>query len=92
VYIPKPIDTSKAIISIEIMEIAEHLAEHIHDVWASGRISDGWVWGPKRDDVQKHHPCLVPYSELPECEKAYDRNTALGTLKALLVMGYRIER
>lgn len=30
----------------------------------------------KRDDIHKKHPCLVPYDELPEEEKEYDRNTA----------------
>ena len=35
---------------------------------------------------------LVPYSELPESEKEYDRRTALGALKLILALGYRIEK
>jgi hypothetical protein len=56
------------------------------------RLSEGWIWGPKRDDAKKTHPCLVPYAELPESEKEYDRQTALETIKAILALGYRIEQ
>lgn len=38
------------------------------------------------------HPCLIPYEELPEVEKAYDRDTALGTLKLILKLGFKIEK
>ncbi len=69
----------------------ERLAEHNHDVWARQRLSDGWTLGPKRDDSKKEHPCLVPYAELSEGEKQYDRNAAIETLKAIVVLGYRIE-
>ena len=51
----------------------------------------GWTYGSERNDVLKHNPCLVPYSELPESEKAYDRDTAIGTLKAILKLGFKIE-
>ena len=47
---------------------------------------------PERDDLKKQHPGLVPYAALPESEKEYDRSTVLGVLRAILAMGYRIER
>ena len=34
---------------------------------------------------------VIPYDRLPEAEKAYDRNTASETLKAILSLGYRIQ-
>jgi hypothetical protein len=34
----------------------------------------------------------VPYEELSESEKIFDRNTAMGTLKAVLALGYRITK
>ena len=37
-----------------------------------------------------YHPCLVPYEDLPESEKEYDRNAALGTIRAVIACGYRI--
>ena len=38
----------------------------------------------------KTHPCLVPYEELPECEKEYDRNTSIETLKLIMKLGFKI--
>ena len=56
------------------------------------RLEEGWVYGEKRNDDLKTNPCLVPYEELPEEEKAYDRNTAMETLKLIVKLGYRLEK
>jgi ryanodine receptor 2 len=89
-YTPRPLDTSGVTLSDEILALTERLAEHNHDIWARKRIAEGWTWGPARDDARKQHPCLVPYAELPEKEKEYDRATALEVLKAILAAGYSI--
>jgi hypothetical protein len=89
-YRPAPIDTSAAPLSPELHALTERLAENAHDIWAAQRLADGWTFGPKRDDAAKKHPCLVPYAELPDSEKQYDRIAALGTLRAILALGYRI--
>jgi hypothetical protein len=68
------------------------LAKQQHDVWAQSRIEQGWTYGPERNDQLKHHPCLVPYEELPEVEKAYDRDTAVGTLKLIQKLGFTITK
>lgn len=91
-YIPKPIDTSDIELSEELMELTEEMAKNVHDVWSAGRIAQGWTWGPKRDDEKKENPCLVPYEELPESEKEYDRSTSIETLKVILSLGFKIER
>jgi len=91
-YEPKPIDTSKVKLSGEILELTESLAKNAHDIWAQQRISDGWRWGAKRDDTRKDHPNLVPYEKLSETEKDYDRKMVLLTLKAILALGYRIQK
>jgi hypothetical protein len=91
-YQPTPIDTATAQLSAPLLELRERLAENAHDVWAQQRLADGWTWGPQRDDKTKKHPCLVPYIELPESEKEYDRRAALETLKAIIALGYRMER
>lgn len=90
-YTPNPINTENIVLDEELLKLAELLAENVHDVWAVGRISDGWTYGEHRDDVKKQTPCLVPYSDLPESEKEYDRNTALSTIKAIVALGYQIE-
>ena len=89
-YIPKPIDTEDISLDEEIVQLCERLAENTHEVWAVGRIKDGWTYGEVRDDAKRHHPCLVPYDELPESEKDYDRNTSQQTLKLILKLGYKI--
>ncbi|MCA9124691.1 MAG: Ryanodine receptor Ryr [Planctomycetaceae bacterium] len=91
-YHPKPINTEEVQLSGEILELTEHLAENAHDIWAAQRLKDGWTYGPKRDDTAKQHPCLIPYADLPDSEKQYDRNAALESLKAIIALGYRIEK
>jgi RyR domain len=90
-YEPRPIDTSHVKLSPEIVDLTERLAEHSHDVWARQRIADGWKFGPARNDPKKEHPSLVPYDQLSDSEKQYDRNAALETIKAMLALGYQIE-
>jgi hypothetical protein len=75
-----------------MVALREQLAEHVHELWAQKRVADGWKFGPTRDDAARTTPCLVPYADLPEGEKAYDRETAEGTLKLILALGYRIAR
>ena len=91
-YKPSPIDTSGVSLPPEIMDLREKLAQHAHDVWAAQRISEGWTYGPQRSDSAKQHPCLVPYADLPESEKEYDRAAALQTLKAIIALGYRVSK
>jgi len=91
-YIPKPIDTSKVELPKDLVELTERLAENAHDVWALQRLGEGWTFGPARDDAAKKHPDLIPYADLPEGEKEYDRKTAMETLKAIIALGYSITR
>ena len=90
-YNPNPVDTRDIKLSEELLELTEKIAKNVHDIWASSRIKDGWVYGEKRDDTKKTTPCLVPYEELEELEKEYDRNTCLGTLKLIMKLGFRID-
>ena len=89
-YQPAPIDTRDVSLPPELQALTERLAENAHDLWAAQRLAQGWSHGAQRDDAKKLHPCLVPYNQLPDSEKEFDRITALGTLKAILKLGYRI--
>ena len=91
-YTPKPIDTSEVVLSDDLLELTERLAENTHEIWARQRMNEGWTWGTKRDDRAKKHPDLVPYADLPESEKEYDRMTAMETLKVIVGLGYVVER
>ena len=92
VYEPEPIDTSKVLLNDEILELTEILAKNAHEVWAEQRKAQGWRYGDHRDDARKEHPSMVPYEDLSEEEKEYDRRTAMETLKVMLALGYRIEK
>jgi len=89
-YAPSPLDTDSVDLPDALTPLVERLAEHVHDTWAKRRIEEGWTYGPERNDDKKTHPGLVPYQELSETEKDYDRQTALETLKAARVLGYTI--
>ena len=91
-YVPHPMDTGHIVLPEELAELTEKLAEKVHEVWAAGRLAQGWRYGKVRDDEAKTTPCLVPYAQLPESEKEYDRRTALETVKIILAMGYQIEK
>lgn len=89
-YKPAPIDTTNVVLPEDITGLTEKLAASTHDIWAQNRLDQGWTYGKYRDDEEKRHPCLVPYENLPEGEKKYDRDTAMETLKAIYALGYRI--
>ena len=91
-YYPHPLDTTDVRLPESLNELMEQLARNVHEVWAAGRLADGWKWGEVRDDEHKLHPCLVSYDELPEIEKDYDRRTALATLKTIVKLGYTIDK
>lgn len=89
-YKPMPVDTSHVELPKELDRLAEMIAKNVHEVWAEGRMKDGWTYGSQRNDAERKHPCLVPYEELSEEEKAYDRNTSQQTLKLIMSLGFKI--
>ena len=91
-YKPEPIDTADVVLSDDLLALTERIAKNVHDVWALSRIREGWKYGEKKDSTAKTTPCLVPYEELPEEEKDYDRNTAFETLRLIVKLGYTISK
>lgn len=91
-YSPKLLDLKHIELPKIYEDLREAIAENAHDTWALERQSEGWTWGPKRDDSKLETPDMVPYSQLPESEKQYDRLMAADTLRLLMALGYRIER
>lgn len=89
-YIPRPIGTEDVALPEELALLAEKIAKNVHEVWAKGRMKDGWSYGVQRDDVEKRHPCLVSYEDLTETEKEYDRKTSQETLKLIMKLGFKI--
>ena len=91
-YTPLPIETNDIELSEELKMLTEQISKNTHEIWAKTRIQDGWTYGNERNDILKTHPCLVPYENLSEEEKEYDRNTSIGTLKLILKLGFKITK
>jgi ryanodine receptor 2 len=91
-YIPQPMDTRDVQLSDDLNMLVEHMAKNVHEVWAENRINQGWVLGEERSDRLKTHPCLVPYEQLSDEEKDYDRRTAMETLKLIIKLGFKISK
>ena len=91
-YNPHPIDVKDVELDEELMELTEAIAENAHEIWAAKRREEGWKYGPKRDDSLKEHPDMVPYSELAEGEKYYDRDMAMNTIRLVKKLGFNISR
>lgn len=91
-YVPQPVDIKDVQLPQELDSLVELIAKNVHEVWAKSRIEQGWVAGEERSDVLMQHPCLIPYEELSEQEKDYDRNTAIGTLKLITKLGFKITK
>ena len=89
-YTPHPIDTKDVTLPQELTALAENIAKNVHEVWSEGSMKDGWTYGEERNDAEKKHPCPVPYEDLSEEVKEYDRNTSLETLKLIIKLGFKI--
>ncbi len=91
-YIPQPADLSEVTLPDGLLELREQIAKNAHEVWAHNRMNEGWTYGPVRNDALKQHPDLIPYEELTEGEREYDRATAMNSIKLLLKLGYKITK
>lgn len=92
VYEPSPIALDDVTLDDDLTELQEAIAENAHEIWAQNRTSQGWTYGPERNDPQKQTPDMVPYCNLPESEKLYDREMAMQTLKLIKKLGFEIKR
>lgn len=91
-YTPRPIDTRNVELPNELQQLSEMLARNTHENYVHLRMQQGWSYGPVRDDQLKTNPTLIPYHQLSESEKEYDRLTSIETLKVIIALGYRITR
>ena len=89
-YEPQPVNLEGIQLTDNLSELREAIAENAHEVWAAARMKEGWTYGKERDDTQKKHPDLIPYSSLPDSEKEYDRQMAMDTIKLVKKLGFDI--
>jgi len=82
----------KATIANELLQLIEFLAENTHDIWASKKMLQGWVYGATKERMAKTHPALRPYCELSNEDKDRTRNSAYKILGSLTEWGYTITK
>ena len=75
----------------EYLHLAEALAQNDHCRWGSTLLNLGWQYGPQVDPVRQTHPHLLPFQALPEDVKTAKLKVFLENLKAVLVLGYRLD-
>jgi len=91
VKVPESQDVSLVVCSFSDKEF-EELASQEHDRWCRERKSDGWTYGPARDDTKKVHDAIVPWADLPEMYKHYDRAFCRTWPTLFSKGGYEIRR
>ncbi len=91
-YIPCPIDLSDVELPADLEALTELIARNVHEVWAQKKLQQGWSYGEVIDEDLKTHSSLVPYEQLSEQERSYDRDTAMKTIRLILKLGYKISK
>lgn len=81
---------------VSLMEFTEdeieRMAEMEHARWNVERLLDGWKWGEERDVIKKTSPYLVPWSDLPDDVKEWDRETVRKIPEILARVGLEVHR
>lgn len=71
-------------------DIVETLAEAEHRRWMDDRRAAGWTYAAVRDDTARHHPDLVPWTELDEAAREKDREVIRGMGAVLADVGFDV--
>ncbi|MCC7137993.1 MAG: hypothetical protein IT460_06140 [Planctomycetes bacterium] len=70
----------------------EAMAELEHGRWNVDRLRAGWRYGRVRDDAAKVHPCIVPWDDLSEEIREYDRASVRVAPRILAAAGLEVVR
>ena len=96
IYTPHKINLDDVELDDDLEDLLEAIAENAHDVWAEKRMEEGYVYGKENNSDKDKGPLtnkdLVPYSDLPNSEKQYDRDMAAQTLKLAKRLGFKVTR
>lgn len=95
-YNPQPVDLSHVQLPEGMDSLRELLAAHNHDTWAANKMSprNGYVYGKETNDQADPptHCDLIPYEDLDDEKKKWDRDTAEASIRLLIHLGYTITK
>ena len=63
--------------------------EEQHKAWFDDKLTEGWAYGPTKDEQAKTHPCMVPYEQLPADQRVKDE--LFGSIVRVLAGPLRLE-
>lgn len=66
-------------------------AEEEHTLWMKDKQQNGWQYSETRDDDNLKHDCLLLYDNLPEKQKAKDRDSVENFPKIAQLAGFKIK-
>jgi ppGpp synthetase/RelA/SpoT-type nucleotidyltranferase len=87
-----PVTDRKIVLMTFTDEEVERLAEMEHGRWNAERLTSGWRWGEDKDSARRISPFLVPWSELPEKVREYDRKAVRAIPRHLEAIGLEVRR
>ena len=70
----------------------ERLSEMEHGRWNAERLTAGWRRGEDKDPVKRISPHLIPWAELPDGVRKWDRDTVCAIPKYLAAVGLEVRR
>jgi len=73
-------------------EEVETMAEMEHERWRDERVQQGWSYGPQRDEAKRTNPSLLPWNELPEEAREFNRDTVRRIPDMLRRSGFQVYR
>ena len=72
-----------AIVGVEAaLADLDRTPEDSHVAWVAHKEQEGWKYGKVKRPEAKEHPCMVPYDQLPDVQKAKD-HLFLAVVRAL---------
>jgi len=85
-----PLDSPKKAYDWKNDSRQEALSEAEHNRWNAYMYYKGWKFGKDKNEQRKTHPDMIPYNQLDDAIKQYDRNAILNIPDLLRQAGFKI--
>ena len=90
---PHPIDTGDVELPEDLDDLVDLLARNSHEVWAEGKLNQGFQYAPKRNIVpgMKLSASLIPFRLLSTDERSKNKINASAGIKTIFALGWVIK-
>lgn len=88
---PSNEETAQAVVDENAyLALCTQWAKRQHETWAQDRLANGWRYGPEVSFVDKTHPLLRQWNELPDQFRKIDTDAPQELLRLLNDQGYSV--